>query len=88
VIVDATFTARWQRALLREIARKHGQPFRILDFAAPLDTLRQRIVKRARAGTDASEASLAVLAHQIRNADALDAEELKEALSPQDFAQN
>lgn len=88
VIVDATFTARWQRALLREIARKHGQPFRILDFAAPLDTLRQRIVQRARAGTDASEASLAVLAHQIRNADALDAEELKEALSPQDFAQN
>jgi len=74
--------------LLREIARKHGQPFRILDFAAPLDTLRQRIVQRARAGTDASEASLAVLAHQIRNADALDAEELKEALSPQDFAQN
>ena len=65
VIVDATFTARWQRDLLRETARARGVIFRILDFPVPVATLRERILQRSRAGHDASEADLAVLQHQL-----------------------
>lgn len=86
VIVDATFTRRRQRALLREVAQARGVPFRILDLAAPHAVLRQRILARARAGTDASEADLAVLDHQIRNAEPLGAGERREALVQDDGA--
>ncbi|MHB1215254.1 MAG: bifunctional aminoglycoside phosphotransferase/ATP-binding protein [Thiobacillus sp.] len=65
VIVDATFTARWQRDLLRETARTRKVEFRILDFPVPVATLRERIIQRARDGSDASEADLAVLQHQL-----------------------
>jgi hypothetical protein len=65
VIVDATFTARWQRDLLRETARVRDVEFRILDFPVPVATLRERIVQRSRAGGDASEADLSVLQHQL-----------------------
>lgn len=75
VIVDATFLARWQRELLDETARSHGVPFRILDFPADLATLRARIVERARAGGDASEANLEVLQHQLDSQEILTAEE-------------
>lgn len=78
VIVDATFTARWQRQLLRETARAHRAPFRILDFPVPVATLRERIIQRARAGNDASEADLAVLQHQLDTQEPLDADELAE----------
>lgn len=80
VIVDATFIARWQRDLLRDTAHAHGATFRILDFPVPVDTLRERIVARARAGTDASEADLAVLAHQLQTEDPLADEERAEAV--------
>ncbi len=80
VIVDATFTACWQRALLRETAHRHHAEFRILDFAVPVSTLRERIVQRARAGTDASEADLAVLQHQLDTAEPLDKDEAAETI--------
>ena len=75
VIVDATFTARWQRDLLRETARTRNATFRILDFPVPVATLRERIVERSRAGTDASEADLAVLQHQLESEEPLAANE-------------
>lgn len=75
VIVDATFIARWQRDLLRDAARKHGVPFRILDFPVDIPTLRARIVERARAGGDASEANLDVLQHQLDSEEPLTVEE-------------
>ncbi len=75
VIVDATFTARWQRELLRDTARAHRAEFRILDFPVPVATLRERIVARARAGGDASEADLGVLQHQLDTEEPLDADE-------------
>ena len=65
VIVDATFTARWQRDLLRTVAQSHGVAFHILDFQVPVAVLRERIIKRAQEGNDASEANLAVLQHQL-----------------------
>jgi hypothetical protein len=78
VVVDATFTLRWQRDLLRETARSRRISFRILDFAAPLATLEARIVGRARAGRDASEADLAVLTHQVSSEEPLGDDELGE----------
>ncbi len=76
VIVDATFTARWQRDLLRHLAMTHAVAFRILDFQVPLATLIERIERRARAGRDASEADLAVLRHQIDTQEALAEDEM------------
>jgi hypothetical protein len=75
VIVDATFTARWQRDLLRDTARVRGVECRILDFPVPVATLRERIVQRARTGGDASEADLAVLQHQLDTEETLGADE-------------
>ncbi|MEW6591620.1 MAG: AAA family ATPase, partial [Pseudomonadota bacterium] len=80
VIVDATFIARWQRDLLRDTAHAHGARFRILDFPEPVDTLRQRIAARARQGTDASEADLAVLDHQLQTQEPLTDDERAEAV--------
>jgi len=74
-IVDATFTARWQRDLLRDLAQSRGVAFHILDFQIPVATLRERIIHRARKGSDASEADLNVLQHQIDTEEALAADE-------------
>jgi aminoglycoside phosphotransferase family enzyme/predicted kinase len=75
VIVDATFTARWQRDQLREQAQAHTVAFHILDCQVPVATMRERIVQRARAGRDASEADLNVLQHQIDTEEALSPDE-------------
>ena len=75
VIVDATFTARWQRDLLHEQAQSRDVAFHILDFQVPVSTLRERIIHRAQAGNDASEADLNVLQHQIDSEEALAADE-------------
>jgi len=80
VIVDATFTARWQRDLLRETATARGVAFHILDFQVPESTLRERIVQRAHAGSDASEADLNVLQHQLDTEEALGADEQAEVV--------
>ncbi len=81
VIVDATFTARWQRDLLRETARTRKVEFRIVDFPVPVATLRERIVQRSRAGNDASEADLAVLQHQLDTEEPLGADEQREIVN-------
>jgi aminoglycoside phosphotransferase family enzyme/predicted kinase len=71
VIIDATFIARWQRDLMRALAQSRSVAFHILDFQVPLATLRERIIQRARQGSDASEADLAVLQHQLDSEEAL-----------------
>lgn len=81
VIVDATFLARWQRNLLRAVAKARAIEFRILDFPVPVETLKARILERARLGSDASEADLAVLQHQINTQEMLDQDELKQTLN-------
>ena len=75
VIVDATFLARWQRDLLREVAKTRNIEFSILDFPVPVETLKERIVQRAKAGGDASEADLAVLQHQLDTEEPLEVDE-------------
>ena len=65
-IVDATFLRRWQRDLFYDLATELGIPFVIVDFVAQESTLRERIAQRTAAGSDASDADLAVLDHQLR----------------------
>lgn len=71
VILDATFLHRAQRDAARDLAARMGVRFVIIDFQAPLDTLRRRLAERARQGDDASDADQAVLESQRTHAQAL-----------------
>lgn len=74
-LVDASFLKRWQRDRFRSLARAAGLPFVVLDCAAPIRTLADRVAARAARADDASEAGREVLAHQIDTAEPLDAVE-------------
>lgn len=76
VLVDATFLKRTQRAAFAELAATLGVPFAILAFDAPVETLRARVRQRAEAGTDASEADVAVLETQLSAREPFEEEEL------------
>ncbi|HET9404364.1 MAG TPA: ATP-binding protein, partial [Burkholderiales bacterium] len=77
VVVDAAFLRRAEREAFRAIAERAGAPFLILDFQAPLDTLRARVAARAVRADDASEADLSVLDRQVA---------LREPLTPAEMA--
>jgi len=62
VIVDATFLKRAQRDPYRQLAKSQGVGFVVLELTAPIELLRQRLIQRH---GDASDADLAVLAHQL-----------------------
>lgn len=64
-VVDAAFLQRWQRDLFRQLAAELGCPFVIIAFAATPATLRARLVRRGREGSDASDADVAVLERQL-----------------------
>jgi len=81
VIVDGAFLQRWQRDLLRGIARRLQVPCCIVHCAAPAPVLQARIEARRAAQSDASEATAAVLAHQQRHADPLDDAEWAAAIT-------
>lgn len=70
-LIDATFLKRKDRDRFRDLAKEMNAEFQILAFAAPEDTLRDRITTRSRTGRDASEADLSVLEWQLKNADPL-----------------
>ena len=74
-ILDAAFLLQSERAAALRVARDCGCANVIVQVNAPRDTLRQRILNRARTRQDASEASLAVLAHQQENSEPLSDEE-------------
>ena len=65
VIVDAAFLRHAERAAFRSLGRDLGVPFALVSCTAPEAELRARISAREEAGTDASEAGLAVLARQL-----------------------
>ena len=79
-VVDATFLKRSQRDLLRAVADRLMLPFVIADCTAPLPVLRDRIARRLRRGTDASEATGDVLAQQLVTEEPLDADEAARAV--------
>lgn len=74
-IVDAAFLRSAQRQRFRDLARRLGVPFVIADFLASPEVLRTRVAARTAAGSDASDADLAVLDHQLRHAEPLSDEE-------------
>ena len=75
VIVDATFLQSSRRRDFRQLAENCKVPFIILDCQASNEILADRIQKRRQSGTDASEADLKVLEHQLRTQQVLEKEE-------------
>ncbi len=79
-ILDAAFLARWQREPMHELASKLGAPLWIVDCTADNDILRERVAARAARGSDASEATLEVLEHQMTSHEPLTAAEQKRVM--------
>ncbi|MDO9196416.1 bifunctional aminoglycoside phosphotransferase/ATP-binding protein [Rhodoferax sp.] len=75
VIVDATFLKRADRDDFRALARDAGAAFGILAPQATPAQLRERILARSAIGRDASEATLEVLAQQMRTVEPLGTDE-------------
>jgi len=71
MIADATFLAQARREPFARQARRLGVPFHIVACEAPVETLRARIVARAQARQDPSDADIAVLEQQLRTHDPL-----------------
>jgi aminoglycoside phosphotransferase family enzyme/predicted kinase len=65
MIVDATFLRRAERTAFRRLATASNARFAILECTAADSELRRRIEARRREDSDASEANLAVLDHQL-----------------------
>jgi aminoglycoside phosphotransferase family enzyme/predicted kinase len=74
-IVDAAFLQRSRRDAFRALAAELDVPFVILAFEAEEATLRERIAARVARGSDASDADLAVLTHQIATREPLGVDE-------------
>jgi predicted kinase len=79
-LVDATFLARSRRRAMGELATGLGAGFGILAMDAPIEILRQRVVRRLEEGCDASEATLKVLEAQAAGFEPLDSAEQGMAL--------
>jgi predicted kinase len=80
VVVDASFLRAAQRERFRQLAIERHVPFLILSCQADAATLHARLETRARAGRDPSEATHAVLGHQLATAEPLTATEQEQAL--------
>ncbi len=86
MIADAAFLKRAWRGRFIELARTLGARPVIVDCSASPEVLRQRIHKRMAQGTDASDADLAVLEHQMAHHDPLnDKERLLRVEDPGDL---
>jgi aminoglycoside phosphotransferase family enzyme/predicted kinase len=76
VILDAAFLRASDRAMAIGVAGNREMPCVLVAVEAPVDVLRQRVQSRASKATDASEAGLEVLEHQLVTAEPMtDAEE-------------
>lgn len=76
VVVDAAFLKRSQRDAFRQLAETLYVPFVIIDFTASEAALRQRLSQRQRQLTDASDADVSILEHQLQTSEALQPDEL------------
>lgn len=81
VVVDATFLRWEERKRFRQLADEMDAEFRILHFDADDATLRRRVASRAKQGTDASDANLAVLEQQLANREPFRPEELADVVT-------
>ena len=81
VIVDAAFLQAEQRKQFSQLASTLNVPFRIIDCHAEHSILKQRITERKTYGSDASDATLDVLFHQLENHDPLTEDELSQSFT-------
>ena len=80
LVVDAASLKPWQREIFRNLARALQVPCRILSCRASEPALRRRLLAREQAGTDASDADLAILAYQLKNSEPLSRAEEDESI--------
>lgn len=80
VLIDAAFLQTKQRDMFAQLALAHQVEFLILDFYAPEQELKRRVNERQQAGNDVSEATLAVLDHQLKTAQSLSVTELTQTI--------
>jgi aminoglycoside phosphotransferase family enzyme len=80
VILDAAFLKENERADAMRIADECDCPATIIDVTAPHNVLRDRVSKRARQGSDPSEAGLDVLEYQLTTVEALSATEWQKVI--------
>lgn len=80
-ILDATFTDAASREQGRHVAAQCGAGFVLVQATAPLAVLQERVQRRAVAGSDASEADLVVLQHQLDAAQPPSSGELASAVT-------
>jgi predicted kinase len=76
VLVDAAFLKRAERDAFRALAQQYNASFEILAPQATNEQLMERIQTRNTLGRDASDATLDVLAQQMRTLEPLEADEL------------
>ena len=82
VVIDAACNTRRQRERFTTLARDTGTPLVWLDFSLPAEVVLARVAARAAAGTDASDASVAVVQAQLTAREPLDRDELLRAGPP------
>jgi predicted kinase len=82
VIIDAAFLKREQRDLFASLASDLNVPFAIVHCEVDEATSRKRLRRRQSAGTDASDADVAVFARQLENAERLTEAECQFRLEP------
>ena len=80
VIVDATFLKLEDRMTFRALAEELDAPFIILDFQATEPILRARVLQREMHGTDASEAGVTVLEHQLATQQSFSPDEMRDVI--------
>lgn len=80
VIVDASFLDRRHRDAFRSLARRRNSRFLVVSCVADGATLASRLNERAASGRDPSEATQAVLARQLADAEPLQPDEFGRTL--------
>jgi aminoglycoside phosphotransferase family enzyme/predicted kinase len=75
VVIDATYLKHAQRAAAAQVAETSGTPFLILDCHAPDAVIASWLAQRQQQGTDASDATLAVVQAQQASREPLSDEE-------------
>jgi hypothetical protein len=81
VVIDATFLDASHRALFRRLSLQRQSPFLIVSCASDAATLASRLRTRAVNALDPSEATQAVLDHQLQTLQPLAPDELPHAIS-------
>ncbi|MFK3974651.1 AAA family ATPase [Pseudomonas sp. NPDC087358] len=76
VVIDATFLKHEQRMVTAQIAEAAGDPFLILDCAAPKAVIEGWLAQRQTKNEDPSDATMEVIEAQLANREPLTADEM------------